>query len=65
MLYGGCLESMYAGVGGETLYRPTGGRWAVDVDMKWVKQRDFDHGFGLRDYSTITGNATLYYRSPF
>ncbi|QCY11372.1 YjbH domain-containing protein [Pseudomonas sp. MPC6] len=65
MLYGGYLESMYAGVGGEALYRPMGERWAVGVDMNWVKQRDFDQGFGLRDYSTITGNATLYYRSSF
>ena len=29
MLYGGYLESMYAGVGGEALYRPMGERWAV------------------------------------
>ncbi|MBK5518829.1 YjbH domain-containing protein [Pseudomonas sp. TH10] len=65
MLYGGYLESMYAGVGGEALYRPMGERWAVGLDMNWVKQRDFDQGFGLRDYSTITGNATLYYRSSF
>ncbi|MGE8152651.1 YjbH domain-containing protein [Pseudomonas vancouverensis] len=65
MLYGGYLESMYAGVGGEGLYRPMGERWAVGVDLNWVKQRDFDQGFGLRDYSTITGNATLYYRSSF
>lgn len=65
MVYGGYLESMFAGVGGEALYRPMGERWAVGVDMNWVKQRDFDQGLGLRDYSTITGNATLYYRSSF
>lgn len=65
MLYGGYLESMFAGVGGEALYRPMGERWAVGVDMNWVKQREFDQGFGLRDYSTVTGNATLYYRSSF
>ena len=65
MLYGGYLESMYAGVGGEALYRPMGERWAVGVDMNWVKQRDFNQGFGMRDYSTVTGNATLYYRSSF
>ena len=65
MVYGGYLESMFAGVGSEVLYRPMGERWAVGVDMNWVKQRDFDQGFGLRDYSTITGNASLYYRSSF
>lgn len=65
MVYSGYLESMFACVGGEALYRPMGERWAVGVDMNWVKQRDFDQGLGLRDYSTITGNATLYYRSSF
>lgn len=65
MLYGGYLESMFAGVGAEALYRPMGERWAVGVDTNWVQQRDFNQGFGLRDYNTITGNATLYYRSSF
>lgn len=65
MVYGGYLESMYAGVGGEALYRPMGERWAVGADLNWVKQRDFNQGFGLRDYSTITGHVTGYYRSSF
>lgn len=63
MVYGGYLESMYAGFGGEALYRPMGERWALGADLNWVKQRDFNQGFGLRNYSTITGNITGYYRS--
>ena len=60
MVYGGYLESMFAGVGGEVLYRPMGQRWSVGADLNYVRQRDFDQGFGLRDYKTVTGHITTY-----
>lgn len=59
--YAGYLEWMYAGFGGEVLYRPIGEPWALGANLNWVKQRDYDQHFGLRDYSTTTGHATLYY----
>ena len=59
-LYGGFLESMYAGVGGEWLYRPLRGPFALGVDINAVRQRDFDQRFKLRDYRAITGHATAY-----
>jgi hypothetical protein len=65
MVYGGYLESMFAGVGGEVLFRPTGQRWSVGADLNFVRQRDFDQGFGLRDYSTVTGHITGYTDLPF
>ncbi|KMM80734.1 YjbH domain-containing protein [Pseudomonas deceptionensis] len=65
MVYGGYLESMYAGVGGELLYRPMGERWSVGADLNYVRQRDFDQGFGLRDYRTVTGHITSYTKLPF
>lgn len=65
MVYGGYLESMYAGVGGELLYRPMGERWAIGADLNYVRQRDFDQGFGLRDYRTVTGHVTTYTKLPF
>ncbi|NWL79039.1 hypothetical protein DM872_19525 [Pseudomonas taiwanensis] len=65
MAYGGYLESMFAGVGGELLYRPMGERWAIGGNLNWAKQRDFEQDFGLRDYSVITGHVTGYYRLPF
>ncbi|WP_249675111.1 YjbH domain-containing protein [Pseudomonas abieticivorans] len=64
MAYGGYLESMYAGGGGEVLYRPMGESWAVGADLNYVRQRAFDQGFGLRDYSTVTGNVTGYFDLP-
>ncbi len=65
MVYGGYLEPMYAGVGGELLYRPMGQRWSVGADLNYVRQRDFDQGFGLRDYRTITGHITTYTKLPY
>ena len=65
MVYGGYLESMYAGVGGELLYRPMGQRWSIGADLNYVRQREFDQGFGLRDYRTVTGHVTTYTKLPF
>ncbi|WP_347950228.1 YjbH domain-containing protein [Pokkaliibacter sp. MBI-7] len=59
--YAGLLETMYGGVGGEVLYRPIGQPWALGLDLNYVKQRDFDRGFGFRDYTTTTGHLTGYY----
>ncbi|APC14807.1 hypothetical protein BLL42_03350 [Pseudomonas frederiksbergensis] len=64
MVYGGYLESMFAGVGSEVLYRPMGQRWSVGADLNVVRQRDFDQGFGLRDYRTVTGHVTGYTELP-
>lgn len=64
MIYGGYLESMYAGGGGEVLWRPLHQDWALGLDLNWVKQRDFAQDFGLRDYDVLTGHLTGYYR-PF
>ncbi|WP_433766758.1 YjbH domain-containing protein [Pseudomonas putida] len=65
MVYGGYLESMFAGVGGELLFRPTGARWSLGADLNYVRQRDFDQGFGLRDYSVLTGHITGYTDLPY
>lgn len=61
----GYLEDMFAGVGGEVLYRPWGKRWAIGVDLWEVQQRDFNRLLGLRDYRVVTGQATLYYKLPW
>ncbi|WP_423162765.1 YjbH domain-containing protein [Stenotrophomonas maltophilia] len=59
--YAGYLEWMYAGVGGELLYRPMGQAWALGANLNHVRQRDFDQHFGLRDYRITTGHASFYY----
>lgn len=60
MAYGGLLESMFGGVGGEVLYRPFDAPWALGVNANWVKQRGFRQNFDFRDYSTWTGHVTAY-----
>ncbi|WP_432467980.1 YjbH domain-containing protein [Agarivorans sp. Z349TD_8] len=63
--YGGYLEFMYGGIGGEWLYRPYNSAFAFGVDMNRVKQRDFNRGFGFRDYEVTTGHAALYWQTPW
>tara|TARA_R110002020_G_scaffold29239_1_gene92343 strand:- start:6594 stop:8723 length:2130 start_codon:yes stop_codon:yes gene_type:complete len=65
MGYGGLLESMFGGVGGEVLYRPSGDNWAIGVDANWVRQRGFRQDFSFRDYSTLTGHFTAYLQTNF
>ncbi|MBS9404049.1 YjbH domain-containing protein [Halomonas sp. TRM85114] len=60
MGYGGLLEMMFAGAGGELLYRPFDSPIALGADVNWVRQRDFEQGFGLRDYDTWTGHLSAY-----
>jgi hypothetical protein len=61
----GYLESMFAGGGGEILWRPQGARWALSVDAYEVWQRDFDRLLGLQHYHVFTGHVSLYYDSPW
>jgi Exopolysaccharide biosynthesis protein YbjH len=61
----GYLEEMYAGVGGELLYRPFQQRWALGLNLFGVQQRDYNRLFDLLEYKTITGHATFYYETPW
>ncbi len=63
-VYGGLLEEMYAGVGGEVLYRPYDRNWALGADLTFVRQRDFNGYFGLQKYKVWTGFVTASYRLP-
>ncbi|WP_108647132.1 YjbH domain-containing protein [Polynucleobacter rarus] len=61
--YGGMLEMMYGGVGGEWLYRPLNSSLAVGVDVNQVRQRDFDQRFNFLDYQVTTGHITAYWQT--
>lgn len=61
MAYAGMLESMYGGVGGELLYRPFGERWALGIDLNWVKQRGFEQHLDFRNYQITTGHVSGYF----
>lgn len=63
LAYAGALESMFAGVGAEVMWRPLGSRWAVGADMNRLAQRDFDQRWSLRDYRVNSGHITAYWDS--
>jgi membrane-associated phospholipid phosphatase len=62
-VYAGYLEEMFAGVGGEWLYRPYASRFAYGIDINAVQQRDFHQNFAMLDpaYRTLTGHGTMYW----
>jgi hypothetical protein len=64
-VFGGVLEEMYSGVGGEVLLQPHGSRLAFGVSANWVKQRAFDKSFEHFDYQTTTAFASAYWATPF
>jgi hypothetical protein len=64
-MYGGILEEMYSGVGGEVLWRPFDKPFAIGANLNGVRQREYDKGFGLRDYKTVTGHVSLYWATPW
>ena len=61
LVYGGMLEAMFGGIGGEYMYRRNSSRWAFGIDANRVKQRGFDQKLDFRDYEANTGYATVYW----
>ena len=57
----GYLETMFAGVSGELLWKPVNSRFALGAELNYVYQRDFDQMFGVQDYSVVTGHVSAYY----
>lgn len=64
-VYGGYLETMYAGAGGEVIYRPLDSSWAVGVNGNYVKQRDWNNMMKFSDYKAPTGHLTGYWKPGF
>lgn len=63
--FGGVLEEMFSGVGGEVLYWDTRSRLAFGMSMAYLKQRDFDKSFKHRDYEVLSGFASVYWATPW
>jgi hypothetical protein len=60
----GYYEEMYAGTGGQVMYLPVRGDWAVDLSVDWLRQRAPDEPLGFRDYSVVTALGAFHYRFP-
>jgi hypothetical protein len=63
-LSGGIYETMFAGYGIETLYKPFGKNYSLGFELFHVKQRSFDQRFSFKDYSTVTGHLNFGYSLP-
>jgi hypothetical protein len=64
-LYGrvtlGYLERMYGGLSSELLWKRNDSPFALGLEVNHVRQRDFDQGFGFRDYEVTTGHVSAYW----
>ena len=63
-LSGGIYETMFAGYGIETLYKPFDKNYSLGFEIFHVKQRSFDQRFSFKDYSTVTGHLNFGYSLP-
>jgi membrane-associated phospholipid phosphatase len=61
----GLYEEMFRGLGGQILYLPKDERWAVDLTLDALQQRDYKGWFGKRDYHVLTALGALHYRLPY
>lgn len=61
----GLYEEMFGGIGGQILYFPDNNRWAADLTVDWLRQRDTRGIFGFRDYSIVSSLAAFHYRLPY
>ncbi|QOY96761.1 YjbH domain-containing protein [Massilia sp. UMI-21] len=61
----GLYEEMFRGAGGQVLYLPRDKRWAADLTVDALQQRDFKGWLGKRDYSTVTALGALHYKLPY
>ena len=60
----GIFEPMFAGYGGEVLYKPFGQSFGIGAELWHVRQRAFRQLLSFRDYETVTGHMNFYYREP-
>ena len=66
MTTAGYLEEMYAGAGGEILYRPFDKRFAIGAESWLAMKRDPDTtlNLGLAGINTVTAHANAWYDLP-
>lgn len=57
----GYLEQAYGGVSAEVLWAPADSSLALGAEINRVKKRDYNGGFGFRDYEVTTGHVSAYY----
>jgi len=64
-VYGGYLETMFGGVGGELLYHPVDSNLAFGFDINYVQQRSWENDLDFFEYKVLTGHANIYWKPSF
>ena len=60
----GIFEPMFAGYGGEILFKPFSQSFGIGAEIWKVRQRSYRQLFRFRDYETLTGHINFYYLEP-
>ena len=60
----GIFEPMFAGYGGEILYKPFEQNYGIGVELWQVRQRSYRQLLKFQKYETLTGHINLYYKEP-
>ncbi|MDA7851239.1 YjbH domain-containing protein [Gammaproteobacteria bacterium] len=63
-LSGGIFEPMFAGFGGQILYKPFDSNLNISFEGFYVRQRDYDQTYKFRDYKTTTSHLNIGYLFP-
>lgn len=61
-LSAGIFEQMYAGIGGEVLYKPLDRNFSIGFELFHVQQRAFNQRFDFKEYNTTTGHLNVSYK---
>ena len=61
---GGVFEDMYAGIGGQMLFKPFDSNFNISLESFYVKQRGYDRLFKFKKYKTFTGHLNFGYLFP-
>jgi len=63
-LSGGIFETMFAGFGGQILYKPFDSNLNISFEGFYVRQREFDQTFKFKSYKTTTAHLNIGYSFP-
>lgn len=61
---GGVFEDMYAGIGGQMLFKPFDSNFNISLESFYVRQRGYDRLFKFKKYKTFTGHLNFGYLFP-
>ena len=63
-LSGGIFETMFAGLGGQILYKPFNSKLNISFEGFYVRQRGYDQVFNFKSYKTTTAHLNVGYLLP-